>query len=151
MPVQKTPAKKAAKKATTARSTATKKTAKKTVNAAKPKVAKKAPAAKKAAPKSRPQAEQPQAAPKASASNATDAFASRVNEFTEKATEQATVIGKQVLEAGKQFGKQAEAEIEKGKQFLRDHPTEAVVGALTAATLAGLAAARATYKAVRKR
>lgn len=130
------PAKKPAKKAATAPK-ATRKATKKHAPAK--------PGKHKPKPKA---AEQPAAAP---TPNTSEAFMDLFNDMAGKAGECASAIGQQVIEVGKEIGKQAEAEIEKGKKFLRDHPTEAVVGALAAATIAGLAAARATYKAVRKR
>lgn len=148
MPVKKPAAKKAA-------ATPKPKVAKKTTANARPKVAKKAASSTARKSTAEPHAnqnarpEEPQQS--SSSSNATDAFMNKVNAFADKATEQATVIGKQVVDAGTKLGKQAEIEIEKGKQFLREHPTEAVLGAALAAGVAGLAAARATYKSVRRR
>lgn len=164
--------KKAAKKVSAARRTAkvdvaqAKGTVKRDVASAKRKVAKKASTARKAtkktaqsnagatdAPKNDQKAgpQQVHAKQESRVGSGTDALFEQLNAFADKAVEQASVIGRQVYETAAELGKQAEAEIDKGKKFIREHQTEAVLGALTAATVAGLAAARATYKTVRRR
>ena len=66
------------------------------------------------------------------------------------ATETAKIVGEQAQAQANEFAQQANEQFEKGKEFVRQHPGGVVLSALGAATVAGLAAGRATFNLVRR-
>ena len=75
----------------------------------------------------------------------------RVRSFAARASEKTQEFRGQARQHAKVLGEQAQDKIKRGKRFASDHPAGAVASALAIATLAGLAAGKSTFKAIRKK